>query len=607
MRCYGTALRLTRHNSSHKDPEELPIKPTHRRALILARTFISPYKKAVAGALTALIFTAGVTLGLGQGLRILVDQGLATQSPAMLSQSIGFFFVLVVALAFGSFARFYLVSWIGERVVADIRKQVFNHLIDLHPGFYEENRSLEIQSRFTADTTVLQSVIGSTVSIALRNSLMLIGGLILLFVTNAKLASIILLGFPLVIVPILIYGRRVRSLSRLSQDRVAEVGSYVGENLTQIKTVQAFNHQPHDRAFFSTVAENAFDIARTRIRQRAFLTTIAITLVMGAVGVVLWIGGLDVISGQTSPGELAAFVFYSLLVGLAAGAISEVIGELQRAAGAAARIFELLQTESELPPVPASVQPLKQPVKGDLAIEELGFCYPSRPDRQVIDNLSVTIRAGETIALVGPSGAGKSTLFDLLLRFYDPDQGRILLDGTDIRHLSLHDLRRCFALVPQTPSLFHGTIADNIRYARPHAPDADMIHAARIAHADEFIQGFPKGYETRLGDGGIGLSGGQKQRLAIARALLADAPILLLDEATSALDAESEHLIQQAMPGLMSDRTTLVIAHRLATVRHADRILVMDNGRLADIGSHDELVERNALYRKLAQLQFREG
>ncbi|WP_150912438.1 ABC transporter transmembrane domain-containing protein [Marinobacter halotolerans] len=575
--------------------------------MILARTFISPYKKAVAGALTALIFTAGVTLGLGQGLRILVDQGLATQSPAMLSQSIGFFFVLVVALAFGSFARFYLVSWIGERVVADIRKQVFNHLIDLHPGFYEENRSLEIQSRFTADTTVLQSVIGSTVSIALRNSLMLIGGLILLFVTNAKLASIILLGFPLVIVPILIYGRRVRSLSRLSQDRVAEVGSYVGENLTQIKTVQAFNHQPHDRAFFSTVAENAFNIARTRIRQRAFLTTIAITLVMGAVGVVLWIGGLDVISGQTSPGELAAFVFYSLLVGLAAGAISEVIGELQRAAGAAARIFELLQTESELPPVPASVQPLKQPVKGDLAIEELGFCYPSRPDRQVIDNLSVTIRAGETIALVGPSGAGKSTLFDLLLRFYDPDQGRILLDGTDIRHLSLHDLRRCFALVPQTPSLFHGTIADNIRYARPDAPNADMIHAARIAHADEFIQSFPKAYETRLGDGGIGLSGGQKQRLAIARALLADAPILLLDEATSALDAESEHLIQQAMPGLMSDRTTLVIAHRLATVRHADRILVMDNGRLADIGSHDELVERNALYRKLAQLQFREG
>jgi ATP-binding cassette subfamily B protein len=596
------------HTPAHRSgPKEFTIKPTHRRALKLARTFISPYKKAVAGALTALVFTAGVTLGLGQGLRILVDQGLATQSPAMLSQSIGIFFILVVALAFGSFARFYLVSWIGERVVADIRKQVFNHLIDLHPGFYEENRSLEIQSRFTADTTVLQSVIGSTVSIALRNSLMLVGGLILLFVTNAKLASIILLGFPLVIVPILIYGRRVRRLSRLSQDRVAEVGSYVGENLTQIKTVQAFNHQPHDRAFFSTVAENAFDIARTRIRQRAFLTTIAITLVMGAVGVVLWIGGLDVISGQTSPGELAAFVFYSLLVGLAAGAISEVIGELQRAAGAAARIFELLQTESELPPVPESAQALSRPVEGRLELQGLGFHYPSRPEKTVLDGLSVTIEAGETIALVGPSGAGKSTLFDLLLRFYDPVSGRILLDSVDIRHLALADLRQCFALVPQNPALFHGTIADNIRYARPDALDEDMIRAARIAHAHDFIEGFPQGYQTRLGDGGIGLSGGQKQRLAIARALLADAPILLLDEATSALDAESEHLIQQAMPGLMSGRTTLVIAHRLATVRHANRIIVLDNGRLADIGRHDELVERNPLYRKLAKLQFREG
>ena len=559
------------------------------------------------------MFTAGVTLSLGQGLRLLVDQGLATESPAMLSQSIGVFFLLVVALAFGSFARFYLVSWIGERVVADIRKQVFNHLIDLHPGFYEQNRSLEIQSRFTADTTVLQSVIGSTVSIALRNSLMLVGGLILLFVTNAKLAGIILLGFPLVIVPILIYGRRVRKLSRLSQDRVAEVGSYVGENLTQIKTVQAFNHQPHDRAFFSRVAEDAFDVARTRIRQRAWLTTIAITLVMGAVGIVLWIGGLDVIAGRTSPGELAAFVFYSLLVGLAAGAISEVIGELQRAAGAAARIFELLQTRSELIDVGgADDEPGKQKtagsdVQGALTFQDFCFSYPSRPDRRVISDLSVHIQAGETVALVGPSGAGKSTLFDLLLRFYDPDAGQILLDGVDTRTLSLRRLRQSFALVPQSPALFHGTIADNIRYARPNASDDDMREAARIAHAHDFIQGFPMGYETRLGDGGVGLSGGQKQRLAIARALLADAPILLLDEATSALDAESEHLIQQAMPGLMSDRTTLVIAHRLATVQHADRIVVMDQGRIQDVGRHQELVERNPLYRKLAQLQFRES
>ncbi|WP_421861689.1 ABC transporter transmembrane domain-containing protein [Marinobacter salarius] len=568
--------------------------------------FISPYKRAVAGALVALVITAGITLALGQGLRILVDQGLATQSPAMLSKAVGLFFVLVIGLAIGSFARFYLVSWIGERVVADIRKRVFNHLIDLHPGFYEKNRSLEIQSRFTADTTVLQSVIGSTVSIALRNTLMLVGGLILLFITNAKLAGIIILGFPLVIIPILIYGRRVRQLSRLSQDRVAEVGSYVGENLTQIKTVQAFNHQPHDRRFFSQVAENAFEIARVRIRQRAWLTTIAITLVMGAIGVVIWIGGLDVISGRTSPGELAAFVFYSLLVGLAAGAISEVIGELQRAAGAAARIFELLQTPSEILSGANATQALPDPLRGDIEISNLTFSYPARRDIEVLQSLSLHIQAGETVALVGPSGAGKSTLFDLLLRFYDPDTGRILIDGVDSRKLALTDLRQCFALVPQNPALFHGTIADNIRYARPEASDTAMVEAARIAHADEFIRKLPKGYETPLGDTGLGLSGGQKQRLAIARALLADAPILLLDEATSALDAESEHLIQQAMPGLMSNRTTLVIAHRLATVRHADRIIVMDAGIIQDIGNHDELVERNPLYRRLAELQFRE-
>ncbi|MDL0432945.1 ABC transporter transmembrane domain-containing protein [Marinobacter sp. TBZ242] len=582
------------------------INTRHRKALKLVIDFISPYKRAVAGALVALVFTAGITLGLGQGLRILVDQGLATQSPAMLSRSVGLFFILVIGLAIGSFARFYLVSWIGERVVADIRKQVFNHLIDLHPGFYEKNRSLEIQSRFTADTTVLQSVIGSTVSIALRNALMLVGGLILLFVTNAKLASIIILGFPLVIIPILVYGRRVRKLSRLSQDRVAEVGSYVGENLTQIKTVQAFNHQPHDRRFFARVAENAFDIARVRIRQRAWLTTIAITLVMGAIGVVIWIGGLDVISGRISPGELAAFVFYSLLVGLAAGAVSEVIGELQRAAGAAARIFELLQTPSDIPMETDTDEVLPENIAGEIEINNLSFCYPSRPDTQVLKDLSLSIHAGETVALVGPSGAGKSTLFDLLLRFYDPDAGEILIDNTNSRRVSLEDLRRCFALVPQNPALFHGTIADNIRYARPDASDDAMVEAARIAHADEFIRKLPQGYETPLGDTGLGLSGGQKQRLAIARALLADAPILLLDEATSALDAESEHLIQQAMPGLMSDRTTLVIAHRLATVRHADRIIVLDAGVIQDIGNHEDLVARNPLYRRLAELQFRE-
>ncbi len=560
----------------------------------------------MAGALIALVITAGITLSLGQGLRILVDQGLATQSPVMLARAVGLFFVLVLGLAIGSFARFYLVSWIGERVVADIRKHVFNHLIDLHPGFYEQNRSLEIQSRFTADTTVLQSVIGSTVSIALRNVLMLAGGVILLFVTNPKLASIIIFGFPLVIIPILFYGRRVRSLSRLSQDRVADVGSYVGENLNQIKTVQAFNHQAVDRERFAAVAEDAFGIARDRIRQRAWLMTLAITLVMGAVGVVIWIGGLDVISGRISPGELAAFVFYSLLVGISAGALSEVIGELQRAAGAAARIFELLQTPSDIEPEPDHAHLMPSPVRGAIEFRNVTFCYPARPDVTVIRNLSLTIAAGETIALVGPSGAGKSTLFDLLLRFYDPQQGQILVDDIDSRDVSPADLRRCFALVPQTPALFHGTIADNIRYARPEADMEEVEAAARVAHAHGFIQALPEGYRTRLGDTGLGLSGGQKQRLAIARAMLADAPILLLDEATSALDAESEYLVQQAMPRLMANRTTLVIAHRLATVQHADRIVVLDNGGLQDVGRHQELVRRNPLYARLAKLQFRE-
>lgn len=568
--------------------------------------FITPYRKAVAGALVALVFTAGITLGLGQGLRILVDQGLATESPERLASAIGLFFVLVLGLAIGSFARFYLVSWIGERVVADIRKRVFNHLIDLDPGFFEQNRALEIQSRFTADTTVLQSVIGSTVSIALRNTLMLLGGLVLLFVTNAKLAAIILLGFPLVIVPILFYGRQVRQLSRLSQDRVADVGSYVGENLTQIKTVQAFNHQPHDRRFFAEVSERAFAIARDRIRQRAWLTTLAITLVMGAVGIVIWIGGLDVIEGRISPGELAAFVFYSLLVGVAAGAISEVISELQRAAGSAARLFELLQTESSFRRTSAvGASAAATPVRGDIRIDRLSFCYPGRSEQPALDQLSLNIRAGETLALVGPSGAGKSTLFDLLLHFYQPDAGRILIDQRDTAGWSLTELRRCFALVPQNPALFHGTVTDNIRYARPEASLEEVRQAARVAHAEEFIRSLPQGYDTVLGDAGLGLSGGQKQRLAIARALLADAPILLLDEATSALDAESEHLIQQAMPALTRGRTTLVIAHRLATVRDADRIAVLEQGRLLAVGSHDQLIASNALYQRLASLQFR--
>ncbi|WP_162276437.1 ABC transporter transmembrane domain-containing protein [Pseudomonas vancouverensis] len=579
----------------------------HRRAIRLASQFIAPYRWQAFGALLALIVTAGITLSMGQGIRLLVDRGFMTQSPHLLNQSIGLFMLLVMGLAIGTFARFYLVSWIGERCVADIRRQVFNHLIYLHPGFYEDNRSSEIQSRLTADTTLLQSVIGSSLSLFLRNLLMVIGGIVLLFVTNPKLTSIVVVALPLVIAPILIFGRRVRNLSRLSQDRIADIGSYVSETLGQIKTVQAYNHQTQDVRRFALTVEEAFDTARKRIFQRAWLITLVIVLVLGAVGVMLWVGGMDVIAGRISAGELAAFVFYSLIVGSAFGTLSEVIGELQRAAGAAERIAELLRSENIILPPPSGGVTLPERVKGNLQLQDVRFSYPSRPESFAVDGLTLNIEAGETLALVGPSGAGKSTVYDLLLRFYDPAEGCILLDGVPLTQLDPQDLRRCFALVSQTPALFFGSVEDNIRYGNPQATLAQVQEAAKIAYAHDFIEAMPKGYQTHLGDGGLGLSGGQRQRLAIARALLVDAPILLLDEATSALDAQSEHLIQQALPSLMENRTTLVIAHRLATVKNADRIAVMDQGKLVAVGTHQELIANNALYARLAALQFSDG
>ncbi|MGH6959041.1 MAG: ABC transporter transmembrane domain-containing protein, partial [Dongiaceae bacterium] len=502
-----------------------------------------------------------------------------------------------------TFARVALVSWLGERVVGDIRQALFDHVIGLSPGFFETTRIGEVLSRLTTDTTLLQTVVGSSASVALRNLLLLVGGTVMMFVTSPKLTGLAFLIVPVVVLPIVLFGRRVRRLSRATQDRVAEVSAFAEESLQEARTVQAFTHEDLDRRHFARRIEQTVSSAFAYIRARAFLVAIVMLLVFGAIAVVLWIGGHDVLAGRLSGGELSAFIIYAVVVAGSVGALAEVMGDMQRAAGAIERLIELMQTRPEIA-APLSPVPLPRPARGAVRFERVTFHYPSRPDRAALDGFDLAVAPGETVALVGPSGAGKTTVFQLLLRFYDPQAGAVRLDGVDLRTADPRDARARIGLVAQDPVIFSGSAWDNIRYGRPGATDAEVRAAADAAHATEFLDRLPDGFDSHLGERGVRLSGGQRQRIAIARAVLRDPALLLLDEATSALDAESEQVVQQALDRLMSGRTTLIIAHRLATVLKADRIVVIDQGRVVEQGTHAELVRNDALYARLAALQF---
>ena len=573
------------------------------RTLGRVGTFLKPYRRQVLYAAVALVIAAAAVLAVGQGLKTVVDRGFGAGDAAELNRGLVLLLGVVVVMATATFIRFYYVSWLGERVTADLRRVLFDHLLRLSPEFFEVTRTGEVISRVTNDTAMLETIIGTSASMAVRNVLLLIGGLVMLALTSAKLTLLVLIGVPVVVLPIVLFGRRVRKLSRASRDRVGDVGAYLDEALHEIRIVQAYVHEGVDRRDFTQRVEDAFSTAQQRIRQRALLIAAVIFLVFGAIGVILWIGGHDVLAGRLSMGQLSAFVFYSAIVAASVGALSEVAGEIQRAAGATERLFELLAVEPGIR-APESPVALPLPAEGTVSFEAVTFHYPSRPANPALDGFVLDVRAGEKVALVGPSGAGKTTVFQVLLRFYDPQSGAVRIDGVDLRAADPQDVRRRLALVPQEPVLFAASVSENVRYGRPDATEDEVRAACAAAYAVEFIERLPERYDSFLGERGVRLSGGQRQRLAIARAILADRPILLLDEATSALDAESEQVVQLALERLMTGRTVLIIAHRLATVRHADRIAVMDRGRVVAAGPHEQLLRESPLYARLAALQF---